>query len=117
MKSKSKKTTTIEEKLPFKAKKTDHNIPIFGVKSALVIMLFAALGSYVTPLVLSHIGVPFAVGVIIGNTLITPFGICYSRFFIETKRGYTKKFLYLYLAFAAVSMVISALWMIKGIYI
>lgn len=117
MKAKTKRNASIEEKLPFRAKKTDHGIPVFGVKSALVILLFAVLGIYVTPLLLSLLGVSWGMGVIIGNTLLTPLGICYSRFFIETKKGYTKNFLYLYLAFAAAGLFISFFWMMKGVYV
>ncbi|MGL4773443.1 MAG: hypothetical protein ACRC2K_07765 [Clostridium sp.] len=118
MASKSvKKLKEMDKTSPLTAKKTDYNIPIFGIRSALTILGFAVLGTYLFPFLLSMLGASKEMGVVIGNMLITPIGIAISRCFIETKQGFNKKFFAIYAGFGVVFVLISSYWMYKGIYL
>lgn len=98
------------------AKKTDYDIPTFGFKSALLLVAAAVLGSIIVPFILSLLGVSKELGVVLGNAIITSFAVPYSRFFIETKRGFCKKFWVTYGIFALSFGVISYFWMYLGTY-
>lgn len=92
------------------AKRTDYDIPTFGYRSALVLLLGGVVGTIIFPLFLSIFGVNTNFGVLIGNTFITSFSIAYSRYFIETKKGYCKSFWLSYAFFAFSFGVMSYLW-------
>ncbi|MEG2291201.1 MAG: hypothetical protein RSC24_14600 [Clostridium sp.] len=114
-----KKSQKIKMKSPvseLSAKRTDYDIPTFGFKSALIIVSGGALGTIVAPYLLSLIGVSKSLSVVIGNALITSFAIAYARFFIESKRGYCKKFWVTYAIFAVSFGIISYFWMYLNIY-
>lgn len=93
-----------------KAKKTDYNIPTFGYKSALVILLGAITGTIILPMLLSALGISTNFSILLGNTFVTSFAITYSRYFIETKKGYCKGFWMNYAFFAFSFAIISYLW-------
>ncbi|MGL5153018.1 MAG: hypothetical protein ACRC7N_20865 [Clostridium sp.] len=113
----NKKVKTVKKENPLNPKKTDYDIPKFTIKSAFVILGFGVLGTYIFPMILSALGASTEMGVVIGNALITPFGIAVSRCFVETKQGFGKKFCMIYGGFALAFGFISAYWMYKGIYI
>lgn len=92
------------------AKRTDYNIPTFGYKSALVLLLGGVVGTIIFPMFLSLFGVNTNFGVLIGNTFIMSFSISYSRYFIETKKGYCKSFWLNYAFFAFSFGIMSYLW-------
>lgn len=102
-----KKDSAVSE---LRAKKTDYNIPIFGYKSALFIIIGAVIGTIILPMFLSIFGVSNNFSVLIGNTFITSFAIAFSRFFIETKKGYCKSFWATYCFFAISFAIMSYLW-------
>ena len=99
------------------AKKTDYNIPTFGYKSALVILLGAVIATIIIPSILSVLGISNSFSILIGNTFITSLAIAYSRFFIETKRGYCKAFWINYGLFALSFGIISYFWRYIGLFI
>ncbi|MDU3722472.1 MAG: hypothetical protein E7G24_04580, partial [Clostridium celatum] len=66
---------------------------------------------------LQFTGLNFEVVAIIANTLITSYAVAYSRYFIESKKGYCKKFWYTYLIFAVSFCVIGFLWLIMSVYV
>ncbi len=97
--------------------KTDYDIPKFSFKSSLIILLGAIGGTVIFPYILSLIGIDNRMGVVIGNTLLLGFVLSYVRFFIETKRGFCKKFWITYLGFGIAFGFISFLWMYLNTYI
>lgn len=99
------------------AKRTDYDIPTFGYKSALVLLLGGVVGTIIFPMFLSIFGVNTNFGVLIGNTFITSFSIAYSRYFIETKKGYCKSFWLSYAFFAFSFGIMSYLWRYLGFFI
>ena len=94
------------------AKKTDYNIPTFGFKSALLIIAGGIVGTMILPMLLS-----LNLSIVLGNTFITSLAIAYSRFFIETKRGYCKAFWINYGLFALSFGIISYFWRYIGLFI
>ena len=97
--------------------KTDYDIPTFGFKSALLIVGAAIVSTIVIPMLLQFTGLNFEVVAIIANTLITSYAVAYSRYFIESKKGYCKKFWYTYLIFAVSFCVRGFLWLIMSVYV
>lgn len=114
--SKSKKIRMKSPVSQLSAKKTDYNIPTFGFKSALIIVAGGALGTVVAPYLLSIIGISKSLGVVMGNALITSFAIAYTRFFVESKIGFCKKFWMTYGIFAVSFGIISYFWMYLDVY-
>lgn len=100
-----------------RAKKTDYDIPTFGFKSALVIILGAIIATIVLPIFLGIFGVSLNLSIVLGNTFITSLAIAYSRFFIESKRGYCKAFWINYGLFALSFGIISYFWRYIGLFI
>ncbi|MGY5238145.1 hypothetical protein [Clostridium tertium] len=100
-----------------KAKKTDYNIPTFGYKSALVILLGAILATIIVPIFLNTLGISTNFSILIGNTFITSFAIAYARYFIESKKGFCKGFWINYLFFGISFALISYLWKYLNFYI
>ena len=93
------------------------HLPTFGFKSALLIVGAAIVSTIVIPMLLQFTGLNFEVVAIIANTLITSYAVAYSRYFIESKKGYCKKFWYTYLIFAVSFCVIGFLWLIMSVYV
>ena len=109
-----KRTSPVSE---LQAKKTDYDIPSFGFKSALVILAGAVGGTIIFPLLLSLVGVSTNFSIMIGNTFITSFGIAYSRFFIESKKGVCRSFWLNYLFFGVSFGIMSYLWRYLNFFI
>ena len=109
-----KKVSPVSE---LRAKKTDYDIPTFGFKSALVIILGAIIATIVLPIFLGIFGVSLNLSIVLGNTFITSLAIAYSRFFIESKRGYCKAFWINYGLFALSFGIISYFWRYIGLFI
>lgn len=97
--------------------KTDYDIPRFGAKSALVLILASTLSSVFVPFLLSFLGIDRNISIVIGNTIILGFALPYTRFFVETKRGFCKKFWYTYAGFGLAFGCISFFWMYLNAYI
>ena len=97
--------------------KSDYGIPRFSFKSALALIIGGTISTILVPYLLTFIGVDFGTGVIIGNTFILGFVLAYSRFFIETKQGFCKKFWFTYIGFGLAFGFISFFWMYLNTYI
>lgn len=101
----------------YNARKTDYGIPTFSMKSAFIMMLAASVGTLVVPYLLSFINIDFKLGVILGNSVLTAYSVAYVRYFIESKKGYGKKFWLTYAGFAVSFLVIGTFWMYLDTYI
>lgn len=99
------------------ASKTDYNIPTFGVKSSLALILAGALSTVFIPLLFSLIGIDKRISIVIGNTVILGFALAYTRFFIESKRGFCKQFWYTYAGFGTMFGFISFFWIYLNAYV
>ncbi|OJT71514.1 hypothetical protein BM529_20925, partial [Clostridioides difficile] len=71
-----------------KNQRTDYNIPTISFKSGLILIVSSLVSTVVFPLLLSIFGIDNRFGVVIGNSLITSFAVAYTRYFVETKRGF-----------------------------
>ncbi|MGO1041925.1 hypothetical protein ACTPEO_04250 [Clostridioides difficile] len=100
-----------------KNQKTDYKIPTISFKSGLILMVSALVGTIVFPFFLSMFGINYKLGVVIGNTIITSFAVAYTRYFIETKRGFSYGFFRMYILFALSFAIIGYFWIYKGIHI
>ena len=98
-------------------KKTDYNIPTFSIKSSIVLIVSAVVSSVFFPLLLSKIGVNRNLAIVLCNIIIMGFSIAYIRFFIESKRGFCKKFLYTYIGFGSAFGFISFFLMFLQAYV
>lgn len=100
-----------------KNQRTDYNIPTISFKSGLILIVSSLVSTVVFPLLLSIFGIDNRFGVVIGNSLITSFAVAYTRYFVETKRGFSLGFFRLYILFALSFAIIGYFWIYKGIHI
>lgn len=91
-------------------------IPSFSYKGAFAVAGFAILGNFVFPVMFMWL-VDFRILVILGNTFITSFGIAYTRFNIETKRGFVRGFFNLWFWFGLSFGILSVVWIVSKVYI
>ena len=99
-KNKEKKLMEREEKKKAQEEKVEETKPFFNWKSMLIVLVGATFAVTLFPFMLSFIGVPIHIGSVIGNTFITSFACAWTRFFVDTKRGYCKEFWQQYAIFA-----------------
>lgn len=97
--------------------KTDYDIPTFGFKSAILIIIAAFISTVILPVVLQFINLPVNLVAVIANTFITSYAVAYSRYFIESKKGYCKGFWITYIIFAVSCFVIGFFWLYLNSYI
>ena len=85
------KVVTSNYKKVKKNKKVDGNIspiPKFSYKSAVIIVLSAALSCFFLPNMIAGFGVDTRITTLIGNAVIISFAVCYCRYFIRfCRRG------------------------------
>lgn len=96
------KVVTSNYKKVKKNKKVDGNIspiPKFSYKSAVIIVLSAALSCFFLPNMIAGFGVDTRITTLIGNAVIISFAVCYCRYFIETDKGFHKNFITVYFCF------------------
>ena len=111
--AKSTKSNKNTKKQMEKNQRTDYNIPTISFKSGLILIV----SSLVSTLLLSIFEIDNRFGVVIGNSLITSFAVAYTRYFVETKRGFSLGFFRLYILFALSFAIIGYFWIYKGIHI
>lgn len=114
--STSQKNSNVKRDIE-KTQSTDYNIPTISFKSGLILMISAAIATIVVPYLLNMIGVDYRIAVILGNVIITAFAVSYTRYFVETKRGFCRGFWRLYGLFAIAFAIIGWFWVYKGIYL
>ena len=116
----NEKVTNAGFKMPvgdMRKTKTDYDIPTFGFKSAILIVIVAVISTIIIPFILQYVGIDFEVAAIGANTLLTSYAVAYSRYFIESNKRYCKKFWYTYLIFAISFFIIGFLWLIMSVYV
>lgn len=106
-----------EKKLKEEKEKEDTKLKPFSLQSALGIVISSLIGGIAFPFLLSLFGVNINLGITLGNVFITSFGFAWTRFFIDSKRGYCKDFWKQYAIFAIIFGVISYFWMFRKLYI
>ena len=113
------KVVTSNYKKVKKNKKVDGNIsriPKFSYKSAVIIVLSAALSCFFLPNMIAGFGVDTRITTLIGNAVIISFAVCYCRYFIETDKGFHKNFITVYFCFFIAIGIISYFWLYIGLY-
>lgn len=71
---------------------TDYDIPVFGYKSALIILLVTFISLLVIPTVCDWIGIDHRFPTVVLGGLISGFSVSFTQFFIERKTGLCKSF-------------------------
>ena len=71
---------------------TDYDIPMFGYRSALVILFSTFLPLLVVPTLCDAIGIDYRMLTVIITGLCSGFSVAYSQFFIERKEGVCRSF-------------------------
>lgn len=71
---------------------TDYNIPVFGYKSAFIILIATFIPLLVVPNVCSMLKIDYRILTILLTGLVSGFSVAYTQFFIERKLGATKYF-------------------------
>lgn len=97
-------------------KRTDYDIPMFGFKSAFIILISAIIGSILVPMFLSNLGMDVKLANIIGNLIFPGLGIAYTRYFIESKKGLCKGFYLTYLLFSLSFGIITYFWRYQQVF-
>ena len=115
--SMSKNINKEEGTLAFANTKTQYNIPTFTYKSAFTLIISATVGCFLLPILLSKLGMDIKFAGVLGGTFIAPLGIAFSRCFIETKEGFSKKFAKIYGGFALALGFMSVFWIYFENYI
>lgn len=91
-------------------------VPKFSVKSAGFLFSMRLLCGVLLPSVLLWtFNLPFNIGAMIFLPVGIAFALAYSHYFIETKTGFCKRFIWLFLISLILLELISYLWLIKGV--
>ena len=71
---------------------TDYNIPVFGYKSAFIILIATFIPLLVVPNICALLKIDYRILTILLTGLASGFSVAYTQFFIERKLGATKHF-------------------------
>lgn len=91
-------------------------IPKFGFKSALIIVLVAALSAFFLPNAVAMMGGNTKLTTLISSSVFISLAVAYCQCFIETHDGFGKRFLRLFICFLVTIAVISYFWIYIGLY-
>lgn len=72
--------------------KTDYDIPMFGFKSALFILMTTMLSLLICINILNYLKIDFRIPNALISGIVCGFSVAYSQFFIERKKGVCKNF-------------------------
>lgn len=71
---------------------TDYDIPMFGYRSALIILLVTFISLLLIPMICDVVNVNDKLPTVIFGGLLSGFSVSYSQFFIERDKGLCKNF-------------------------
>lgn len=71
---------------------TDYDIPMFGYRSALLILAVTFFALCFVPFICSAIHIDYRMPTIIFGGVLSGFSVAYSQFFIERKKGICSSF-------------------------
>lgn len=91
--------------------KKNEDIPSFGYKSAFLIGLSAILGSFIIPLLLNKVGITWKLIHVLISGALPAYTTAFSLYFIESDKGYTKRFWQMFIALFVIISFISFFWM------
>ena len=72
--------------------KTDYDIPMFGFKSALFILMTTMLSLLICINILNYLKIDFRIPNALISDIVCGFIVAYSQFFIDRKKGVCKNF-------------------------
>jgi len=88
----------------------------FQLKVPVFFLVWGFLCGVLLPSVLlGTFSLPFNIGAMIFLPVGIAFALAYSHYFIETKTGFCKRFIWLFLISLILLELISYLWLIKGV--
>ncbi len=91
-------------------------IPKFGFKSALIIVLVAALSAFFLPNAVAVMGGDTKLTTLISSSIFISLAVAYCQCFIETHDGFGKRFFRLFICFFITIAIISYFWIYIGLY-
>lgn len=71
---------------------TDYDIPMFGYKSAMFILLLTFGSLLFLPMLFELIGIDYRFPTVVLGGLISGFSVSYSQFFLERHKGFCRNF-------------------------
>ena len=71
---------------------TDYDIPMFGFKSAIFILIMTMLSLLICIHTFNFLNIDFRIPNAIISSVVCGFSVAYSQFFIERKKGLCKNF-------------------------
>lgn len=71
---------------------TDYDIPVFGYRSALIILLATFISLLAIPPICDWIGIDYRLPTVVLGGVISGFSVSFTQFFIERKAGLCKSF-------------------------
>lgn len=89
-------------------------IPKLSIKSSFFVLFSLVLGGIIIPYILTLIGMSFQMGMILVLPASFAFSLVYSHYFIETKQGYSKRFLIAWGLTTIVFTIIAYVWLMQG---
>ena len=95
----------------------DNKLIRFSFKSSIFISISAVVATLVIPYLFSFTGISTNLLTVISNGVVLGFALAYSRYFIDSKQGFGKKFIRTYIIFAISFAVITYFWLYLGNYI
>lgn len=93
------------------------SIPSFSYKSAFIIVLTATLTTNIIPYMFGLVGMEYKVIPLLANSIGIPLAVCYCQSYIETKKGFNKNSIKIFILLALFIAIISYLWLYTGVYI
>lgn len=91
-------------------------IPRFSFKSSLLILLSAVVGSVLIPYVAYEAGVDYRIFAVIANAILISATLTYTRYFIDTKKGFGNWCYKTFAIFATTIGIITYFWLFHGVY-
>ncbi|MEG0315139.1 MAG: hypothetical protein RR646_07775 [Erysipelotrichaceae bacterium] len=98
------------------AKKKEPILPSFGFKSAILIGMAGFISAGIIPYILYIMGIDYKLPCVLISSIAISLALAYSRCFIESKEGLTKKFWYTFIGFALLIGMITYSWLYLQLY-
>lgn len=89
--------------------------PKLSIKSSFIVFAFLLLGGVIFPYLLTILGLSFKAGVMITLPVSLAFSLVYSHYFIETKQGFCKRFIFAFVVSTIILELMSYVWLVEGL--
>ena len=91
-------------------------IPTFGYKSAIIIVLVAALSTFFLPNMVAMLGGDSKITTLLASALFISLAVAYCQCYIESNEGFGNRFIRLFICFFITIAIICYFWIYIGLY-